>query len=105
VALLDAYGASGNDDYLTQARETWEYIEARLLDWEGGEWFASAPNPYTDPQSLAQQEARDRRTGPEKASAYKCPYHTVRVCAEIRHRVERLRVPVEKRVVGRQSRD
>ena len=91
VALLDAFEFSGDLFFLTNACTLWEYIEEHLIDWNGGEWFASAKNPYTDVVSLQQQEARDRRTGKEKASAYKCPYHTVRACLEIEKRVSRLK--------------
>jgi len=91
VALLDAFESSRDLFFLTKACTVWEYIEKHLVDWDGGEWFASAKNPYTDMVSIQQQEARDQRTGKEKASAYKCPYHTVRVCLEIEKRVSRLK--------------
>lgn len=90
VALLDAYEAGKDGYFLNQAIELWQYIEQNLVDWDRGEWFASATNPYTDEVSIQQQKARDSRTGKEKASAYKCPYHTVRACLEIEKRTNRL---------------
>ncbi len=90
VALLDAYEATADNYFLNHATDLWEYIEQHLVDWDGGEWFASAKNHYTDEVSIQQQKARDNRTGKEKASAYKCPYHTVRACLEIKHRVNQL---------------
>ena len=91
VALLDAYEITGDSSFVMQAAGIWRFIETWLVDWQHGEWRSSAPNPYTDPLSVAQQAQRDRRTGTGKASAYKCPYHTVRVCVEVLNRVARLR--------------
>ncbi|ADY14286.1 AGE family epimerase/isomerase [Sphaerochaeta globosa] len=90
VALLDAYEATNENCFLNWATEIWKFIEQHLVDWDGGEWFSSAKNPYTDEVSIQQQRARDSRTGKEKASAYKCPYHTVRACLEINRRVKQL---------------
>ncbi|HBO35860.1 MAG TPA: hypothetical protein DD633_04710 [Sphaerochaeta sp.] len=93
VALLDAYAATKESCFLNWATELWKFIEEHLIDWEGGEWFSSAKNPYTDEVSIQQQRTRDNRTGKEKASAYKCPYHTVRACLEINRRVNQLTTP------------
>jgi mannobiose 2-epimerase len=93
VALLDAYEATKESCFLNWATELWKFIEEHLIDWEGGEWFSSAKNPYTDEVSIQQQRTRDNRTGKEKASAYKCPYHTVRACLEINRRVNQLTTP------------
>lgn len=90
VALLDAFEHTRSNDFLDQAMELWQYIEQHLIDWNKGEWFASAVNPYQDALSIQQQQARDQRTGTEKASAYKCPYHTVRACIEIEKRAKHL---------------
>jgi mannobiose 2-epimerase len=90
VALLDAFEASGDSFFLHRVTLLWDYIEEHLIDWKDGEWFASANNPYTDEKSVQQQKARDNRTGKEKVSAFKCPYHTVRTCLEIEKRVNRI---------------
>jgi len=90
VALLDAFEASGDSFFIEQATLLWDYIENHLIDWKDGEWFASAENPYTDEESIQQQKARDNRTGKEKASAFKGPYHTVRTCLEIEERISRI---------------
>lgn len=93
VALMDAYAATKESCFLHWAMDLWKFIEEHLVDWEGGEWFSSAENPYTDEVSIQQQRLRDNRTGKEKASAYKCPYHTVRACLEINRRVSQLTTP------------
>lgn len=90
VALLDAFEASGDTVFIEKATQLWDYIENHLVDWKNGEWFASAENPYTDEESVQQQKARDNRTGKEKTSAFKCPYHTVRSCLEIEARISRI---------------
>ncbi|NCC65492.1 MAG: hypothetical protein EOM15_12635 [Spirochaetia bacterium] len=90
IALLDAFEHTKSNDFLDQAIELWQYIEQHLIDWNKGEWFASAVNPYLDALSIQQQQARDQRTGTEKASAYKCPYHTVRACIEMEKRAKHL---------------
>jgi len=87
VALIDAYQADNVTNYLSLALQLWQFIETNLVDHEIGELRSSAPNPYTDERSIAQQAARDRRTGREKASAFKCPYHTVRMCVEVLQRL------------------
>lgn len=78
VGFLNAYQISGDRRYLAASQHSWEFIEAHLVDREGGEWF--------------QGVSRDGRTKPPvKVSFWKCPYHNGRACLEVLSRLEALR--------------
>jgi mannobiose 2-epimerase len=76
VGFLNACEVSGNRRFLAAACRTWDFIEARLVDKEGGEWFRGVTR---DGKLLA---------GQMKVSFWKCPYHNGRTGLEA---VRRLR--------------
>jgi len=70
VGLVNAWQVSGNDKYLTQAGDTWQFIENYILDRELGEWRWGVN--------------RDNTPIPEeKAGFSKGPCHNSRACMEI----------------------
>ncbi|GHT13947.1 cellobiose 2-epimerase [Bacteroidia bacterium] len=71
VGSTYAYLISGNEKYLTVAKNTWEYIKKQIIDKENGEWVWSASADGT-------QNRRD-----DKAGFWKCPYHNARMCMEL----------------------
>lgn len=74
VGFLDAYQISGDKRFLAAAVKTWAFIETRMIDHVGGEWFESVTRdgvPQLSP----------------KISLWKCPYHNSRACLEIMTRL------------------
>ena len=78
VGFVNAWTISGDPKYFRLSRASWNFIETRLVDRKGGEWFWGtdrAGNP----------ETRD------KISFWKCPYHNSRACMELIARLEAAR--------------
>lgn len=78
VAFLCAFEVGGDQKLLSAAQRVWNFIEHRLVDWPGGDWFAST-TPGGRPR---RREA--------KVSFWKCPYHSGRACLELHERATRL---------------
>ncbi|KAB8145662.1 N-acyl-D-glucosamine 2-epimerase [Chloroflexia bacterium SDU3-3] len=78
VGFLRAYCASGEPHFLEAALRCWEFIEQRLVDRAGGEWF-KAVTPEGEP-------LRDEA----KVSFWKCPYHNTRACLEMVARLQQI---------------
>lgn len=76
VGFVNAWQLSGDTRYLAAARRTWDFIEAKIVDREHGDWVQTVT------------EAGRPVTGP-KVGMWKCPYHNGRACLEL---VERARV-------------
>ncbi len=66
----------GDEDALTRAFRCWEYIKAKIIDWDNGEWHWSRHPDGT------------LNTVDDKAGFWKCPYHNSRMCLEIIERSE-----------------
>lgn len=75
VGFLNAYQISGDNRFQEAASKTWAFIDKRLVDHDGGEWFQSVD-----------------KDGPmrnlPKISLWKCPYHNSRACLEVIARME-----------------
>lgn len=77
VGFLDAYQIGKDEENLRTALRLWDFIEAKLVDREGGEWFRNVSRegqPSSDP----------------KISFWKCPYHNGRACMELADRLKAL---------------
>lgn len=70
VGFLNAAQLSGDVRFLDAALRLWEFIEARLIDPVGGEWFRGVDCAGTVLPELA------------KVSFWKCPYHNGRAALE-----------------------
>ena len=82
VGFVNMAQISGEAAYLRAACEVWEFTRNRIIDPVNGEWHFRTTRigqPYTHE---------------DKVGAWKCPYHTVRVCLEVIERAERMRAPV-----------
>ncbi len=80
VGFLNAHQLSADPRHLEAALRTWDFIEARLIDRQHGEWFRGV--------------TRDGAVLPElKIGFWKCPYHNGRTGLEA---VARLRAIVGK---------
>ncbi|SFQ36676.1 AGE family epimerase/isomerase [Parafilimonas terrae] len=75
VGFYNAYELTGDDKYLQQAVNTWQFIQQHILDSSHGEWFWGVK----EDNSVMQKE--------DKAGLWKCPYHNSRACLEIIKRV------------------
>ncbi|MFW6352789.1 MAG: AGE family epimerase/isomerase [Verrucomicrobiota bacterium] len=78
VGFLDAYEISSEERFLRTARGLWDFIGAKLVDREHGEWFRGTDrtgNPLP---------------GESKVSFWKCPYHNGRMGLEAVRRLRQL---------------
>ena len=68
TGLLNEYERSGDLTMLDHAEALWRYIETRVLDQDGGEWFWRVAPDGTPDRSLP------------RVDAWKEPYHQARAC-------------------------
>lgn len=78
VGFFNQYAERGDEASLNKALDCWEFIKARIIDRENGEWF----------WSLRADGSQNRRD--DKAGFWKCPYHNGRMCLELVERIEKL---------------
>lgn len=82
VGFLNAWQIGGKQAHLDAALRAWEFIEARVIDHDKGEWFAILNNegvPYPDYPAYADSQ---------KIGPWKCPYHNGRTCFEVLKRIK-----------------
>ena len=79
VGFVNAYELTGDKDYIRATQQVWEFIQANLIDHEGGEWFWFARSP--DNQELSNVY---------KAGAWKGPYHNGRAMLELISRLRKM---------------
>lgn len=78
TGLLNEYARSGDLTMLDRAEALWRYIEAHVLDRDGGEWF----------WRVAPDGTPDR--GLPRVDVWKDPYHQVRACLQMMERAARV---------------
>jgi len=88
VGFLNAAQLSGEESYLHTALGLWDFIEAKLIDRERGEWFRGV------------DRAGHVITSFEKAGFWKCPYHNARAAMEA---IARLNALGANEATGRRS--
>ena len=87
VGFYNAYQSSGDECYRDAAWQAWQYIDAKVIDHRGGEWYAVLKRdgtPYT-----AAENPDQHKVGP-----WKCPYHNSRMCFEMMERLDAVAQPV-----------
>lgn len=72
VGQIYLYKYHDMPEKLEQAYQTWKYIDANIVDHEGGEWKHSRLGSNGEVN-----------TAEDKAGFWKCPYHNGRMCMEI----------------------
>ena len=80
VGFYNTYQLTGDERFARAARRAWDFIEARVIDHQYGEWYAQLKRdgtPYT-----AQENPEQHKVGP-----WKCPYHNSRACFEMMDRL------------------
>jgi cellobiose epimerase len=78
IGFLNAYGLSGEEEYLNLSLSAWQFIADHLVDRQDGEWYWSVD------KNLQPNLKED------KAGFWKCPYHDSRMCLEIIERQSRI---------------
>lgn len=71
VGYMNLYQHFGEEDALQKALDCWEFIKARLMDKDHGEWY----------WSIRADDTVNREE--DKAGFWKCPYHNGRMCMEV----------------------
>lgn len=74
VGYMNLFQHFGDEDALQKALDCWEFIKARLMDKEHGEWY----------WSIRADDTVNREE--DKAGFWKCPYHNGRMCMEVMER-------------------
>jgi mannobiose 2-epimerase len=77
VGFLNSYQLSQNKDYLERVYSLWTFTQTHLIDPVHGEWKWGVLPDYSDMDNY-------------KMGFWKCPYHNVRACLEIRRRIVEL---------------
>jgi len=74
VGYLNAFELTGNERYLDNAVNGWNYTKQHFVDTKNGGWYSSVT------------EAGEPGRG-DKAGFWVCPYHNGRMCMEVMERV------------------
>ena len=77
IGFLNAYELSGDERWLQQSLQSWNFIKENIIDKENGEWFWGIKKDGS-------------RMNKEKGGFWKCPYHSGRACLEVIRRVDQL---------------
>ncbi|MCD8182216.1 MAG: AGE family epimerase/isomerase [Bacteroides sp.] len=77
VGCVNAWQLTGKQSYLDSASRMWEFIKAKVIDKEYGEWFRTV------------EENGTPRYKEPKASMWNCPYHNSRMGFEIDTRLKK----------------
>jgi cellobiose epimerase len=75
VGYLNAFEITGNEKYLDNAVNGWNYTKKHFVDYTNGGWF-SLVNENGEP------------AGRDKANYWTCPYHNGRMCMEVIERIK-----------------
>ncbi len=84
VGFLNAFQHSGDETFLKNARDVWNYIELHLVDRVHGEWF----------WRITENGEPDAKL--PKVSEWKDPYHGVRACLETLRRLAEIQCKAKK---------
>jgi mannobiose 2-epimerase len=74
VGYLNAFELTGNEKYLDNSINCWNYTKQHFVDLKNGGWFSSVT------------ESGEPGRG-DKAGFWVCPYHNGRMCMEVMERV------------------
>lgn len=77
VGFVNAWEISEKTEYLTIAKNLWQFTHSHIVDEKNGEWFWGRNNDLT----LMENE--------DKVGLWKCPYHNTRACLEVIRRIKK----------------
>jgi len=75
VGFWHAFSLTGERTFADAAAASWRFIDRYFVDRVHGEWFWRVKDDGT--VDLAEP----------KVSEWKCPYHTIRMCLEMKRRL------------------
>jgi mannobiose 2-epimerase len=78
IGFFNAWQNTGDEKYLKQSLQSWEFVKKYIHDKNCGEWYWGVNEDY----SPMNKE--------DKAGIWKCPYHNTRACIEIINRINSL---------------
>ena len=78
VGYFNAFQLSNNEKYLKQSIKSWEFIKQFLISPKG-EWYWGTQGNQNKPM-----------LNRDKVGFWKCPYHNVRSCLEIKSRIKNI---------------
>ncbi|MFT3935421.1 MAG: AGE family epimerase/isomerase [Chitinophagaceae bacterium] len=76
VGFFNAWEVSGEESFLNNAINVWQFTQNYICDYKTGEWVWGV---YEDYSIMSDKD---------KLGLWKCPYHNSRACVEIMRRVE-----------------
>jgi mannobiose 2-epimerase len=95
VGFLNAYQISGDARHFAWSKRSWDFIQAKLVDREHGDWHNTLRRDGTP---IVSRTSRSGAIIPSaKVSLWKCPYHNSRSCLELMERLEQLARSAEPR--------
>jgi len=77
VGFYNTWQITSDEKYLNIAEKNWQYVKAKILDFDNGEWF------------WGRDENSEIMQGEDKAGIWKCPYHNSRACIEMIKRISK----------------
>jgi mannobiose 2-epimerase len=77
VGFFNAWQLTGDETYLLDSFNKWQFVKENILDKEKGEWVWGI------------KEDRSLMEGEDKVGIWKCPYHNSRACLEIIKRIKK----------------
>jgi mannobiose 2-epimerase len=78
VGFFNAWQLTGDEKFLKQSIQSWEFVKEHMRDKTLGEWYWGV---NADHSSMKQEE---------KVGTWKCPYHNSRACMEIIPRIDNI---------------
>jgi mannobiose 2-epimerase len=87
IGFLDAYQISRDPGYLADALRSWDFIQARMVDREHGDWYEVVRRDGTPVREFTWH---GKAIAGDKLSIWKCPYHSGRSCMELIERAHEL---------------
>ena len=81
VGFFNAWQLTGDETYLHDSFNNWQFVKENILDKEKGEWLWGIEEGH----SLMEDE--------DKVGIWKCPYHNSRACLEIIKRIRKINSP------------
>lgn len=80
VGLMDAWELTNNHNYLEELLRVWNFIKAKIVDIENGEWYGRV------------NEKGKAIETEDKIGFWKCPYHNSRALMEVISRINRSKI-------------
>jgi mannobiose 2-epimerase len=78
VGFLNSYQLTDSAIFLQQSWQSWQFTKKHIIDHAKGEWFWGVTPDY-------------KAMNDTKVGFWKCPYHNVRACLEVMHRLDKIK--------------